>query len=257
MKLRIHAAAVIALAITAASSLTAKAATVTDYQNGDIFLGIRALSSDTGQGNSTVYLLNLGNFSEFTNATAGASIQVANLLSDLSAIYGADWYRSSLQWGIFGGLTDTGTDSWASLYASRTVSTSTPWSALSGNPAETTLSNVNKVRNSFNGSLAYGSNLDATTQTTTGEYYKQVTAVGNDFGSGSKWTSIETSLTNQLNLFAINNGDSTVDKVGTFGVSNQGVLTFTAVPEPSTYLLIGLAGTAALIFRRRLTKQNA
>ncbi len=262
MKLRIHAAAVIALAITAASSLTAKAATVTRYHDGDIFLGVRALSSDTGQGSSTVYLLNLGNFSQFTNATAGSSFQVTSLLADLNAIYGSDWYRSSLQWGIFGSLTDVDAGVWSSLYASRTVDTPTAWSAISGNEAETTASNIDSVRSSTIGKTAYGNNLNATTQTTSGKYYQQVNTAGvSDFGTGSQWSNIEAALTTQLNLFAINNNvnndGSTVNKIGTFGVSSQGALTFTAVPEPSTYLLIGLAGTAALVFRRRLTKQNA
>ena len=42
---------------------------------------------------------------------------------------------------------------------------------------------------------------------------------------------------------------------GTGGGARQGVaidnLTFTAIPEPSTFLLVALAGTAAVIFRRR------
>ncbi len=162
MKLRIHAAAVIALAITAAGSLTAKAATVANYQDGDIFLGVRALSTDSGQGSTTVYLINLGNYSQFTNATSGSSFQVANLFTDLNAIYGTDnWYsRAGLEYGVFGGIS-TG-DTTRTLYASR--QSSTPWPTLNFTQGNSTYNLINQVRNSYNGNQSTAGNANAITQ---------------------------------------------------------------------------------------------
>jgi len=253
MKLRIHAAAVIALAITAAGSLTAKAATVTNYQDGDIFLGIRALSTDTGQGNTTVYLINLGNYSQFTNATAGSTFEVANLFSDLNTIYGTDnWYsRAGLQFGVFGGTADGDTS--RTLYASR--QSTTPWGQLNFTAGNTAYNLINQVRNSYNGNQATAGNADAITQATslsTG-YYAQVNK-SSDF---DKWSGgIEARLNTSLNLFALPTGQAT-ELVGSFSISNQGVVSFTAVPEPSTFLLIGVAGLTLVVFRRRLQKVQA
>lgn len=252
MKLRIHAAAVIALAITAAGSLTAKANAITNYTDGDILLGVRA--TDSGQGNATVYLINLGNYSQFTNATAGSSFEVANLFSDLNTIYGQDdWYsRSGVQWGIFGGYKSSATI--YTLYASR--QSSTAWDQLNSIAVSNTYTAINQVRNSYNGGTpATGNSSDATTQNASlSNGYNNAVKGSTDF---AVWSGgIEATLNNSLNLFALKTNTATA-AVGSFSLSDQGVVTFTAVPEPSTVLLLGIAGLALVVFRRRLQKIQA
>jgi MYXO-CTERM domain-containing protein len=80
------------------------------------------------------------------------------------------------------------------------------------------------------------------------------TAGTTDFGSLSGWSSIEgdfgsgTSGT-ALDLYRI--GGSWVSQLGTFTLTDAGVLNFTAVPEPSSAgTALALAG-AALARRRR------
>lgn len=246
----------IALASMAVSAVTAKAATVQNYSDGDIFLGVRA--TDSGTGSTSVYLVNLGNFSQFTTATA--SFEVANIFSDLNAIYGADnWYnRTGVRWGIVGGYAND--DLTRTLYATR--ASSTAWASNRTFTAlNTTFTQINNVRNSYNGNESTINNPDGIIQSSSypNGYYTQVNG-SSDFGSNSGWTGtgIEGALNQQLYFYSQTNGQTTLT-LGTFSLSDQGVLTFNVntVPEPSSALLLGLGGVAFMALRRRRNLQAA
>lgn len=87
-------------------------------------------------------------------------------------------------------------------------------------------------------------------------YHQQVATLGTtDFGSLSQWGTIEASFADgasatALDLYRVSSAG--VTRTGTFTLSNTGGLTFAApVPEPTATLLLGSAGFALILRRRR------
>ena len=88
------------------------------------------------------------------------------------------------------------------------------------------------------------------------------------FGLGSNRAVDQTPLSGEfsgptssvLDLWLSPNTSSTLATsntyLGSFTLDNAGSLTFTAVPEPGTYLLLAIAGLFLLVFRRRKTQTN-
>jgi hypothetical protein len=253
----------VGLATTLAISTSASfaATTVANPASNDIFLGFRASG---GSGASTSYLVNLGQYSQFSGATPGSTISlsgIGDIGADLAATFGANWNtRQDLFWGVFG----IGSAGSATVYASREESSpGTPadaWPFLNSTTRASTYSQINSVINSiggYRGSTSTGNSTVATLQSNSAQassYNYQVATSGTtDFGSVSQWSSIEGDFGSgvsgtKLDLFRING--SAVTNPGSFSISPTGSLSFTAIPEPSS-ALIGLAGTALLLIRRR------
>lgn len=246
------------LAISSSASI---AATVANPTTSDIFLGFRASG---GAGASTSYLVNLGQYSQFSGATPGSTISlsgIGDVGADLAATFGANWNtRQDLFWGVFG----VGGSGSATVYASREQSTpGTPadaWPLLNATTRASTYSQINSVINSIGGYRGSESTSNSTVgvlqtnSTQASSYNYQVATAGTtDFGSVSQWTSIEGDFGSgvagtRLDLFRINS--SAVTTPGSFGISPTGSLSFTAIPEPTSSML-GLAGTTLLLIRRR------
>ncbi|MES2658880.1 MAG: hypothetical protein V4689_09690 [Verrucomicrobiota bacterium] len=248
------------LAISASASF---AATVANPQSNDIFLGFRASG---GTGASTSYLVNLGPYSQFSGAAPDSTISlsgVGDIGADLVATFCANWNtRQDLSWGIFG----VGSSSSATVYASKEQSTpgtpSEPWTLLDTTTRSSTYSQITSVINITGGYRGRESTANSTVgvlqsnSAQASSYNYQVATNGTtDFGSVSQWSSIEGDFGSgvsgtRLDLFRIN--ASAVTSPGSFSIAPTGSLSFTAIPEPSAALM-GLAGTALLLIRRRAT----
>jgi len=249
------------MAALIASPSVLTAATVANPTSSDIFLGFRASG---GTGASTSYVVNLGQYSQFSGATSGSTISlsgIGDIGADLAATFGANWNtRQDLFWGVFG----VGSSASATVYTSREQSppgtASEPWPLLNSTTRASTYSQINSVINSIGGYRGSESTANSTVgvlQTNSGQAssynYQVATAGTTDFGSVSQWSSIEGDFGSgvagtSLDLFRIN--ASSVTNPGSFSISSSGALSFTAVPEPSSSLL-GLVGASLLLIRRR------
>ncbi len=237
------------------------AAVVADPAPNDIFLAFRASG---GTGAATSYIINLGQYSQFRNQEAGTTVSlgsIGNVGLDLVATFGSNWNtRGDVSWGVFGVFNSVN----SSVFASREQSTpglsSVPWTALDADGRNTTASAITSVLEGTNGFKGRQSTLNSTVaviQPNTGEassYNKQVATGGtNDFGSFSEWSSIEGDFGGgaagtALDLYRI--AATGVTNPGFFTIDNSGLVSFTAIPEPSA-ALIGAAGLTLLITNRR------
>ncbi|RYD23870.1 MAG: hypothetical protein EOP88_02415 [Verrucomicrobiaceae bacterium] len=260
----------LAFALLASGIVSSQAAVVSLPADGDVFIGFRATA---GNGSSLSYVVNLGQYSQFSGQGAGTTVNlsgIGNIGSDLSTIFGAGWNTSAnVKWGIFG-RDDQGT---VALYSSReqaTVGTTGPaWGARSQTQRQSTSSRVGTVifgTNGYNGSQStlnstVGVILENTVNGTPNQssYAYQVTSGVTDFGTTSGWNDIEGDFGNgvagtALDLFRTSSAG--VDTPGFFTIGSGGALSFTAVPEPSA-MLLGAAGTLLLVTRRRRSLASA
>ncbi len=248
----------------------------------DIILGFRSTES----GETLNLEVNIGSVSQFTQASLGSTIVVANLkVADLVAAYGTNWYTSTTSFGLIG-TTGQGADSAIgpdgqsvrTVYVSNNgtpytshngvnnglavakallLSVGTQTGALTNNAAT-----ANSATSALVDSAKTGSWSNAGFSTTNA--FNGVGYTKTKFESSLTGTSVSTSL---YELLPTNGSVSEADmvnptglaatvfqgKIGTFSLADTGVLTFTssglhasAVPEPSTYA--ALAGAAVLGF---------
>lgn len=264
MKPRINRGRVLAAALTgiALGALPVQAAVVPAPAVNDIFLGVRVLQGDEGSnpGQTTSYLVNLGLYSTFSSATSTFTLDLGNINSDLSRIYGSDWAtRDDLYWGVFGIGQDTNPVVYSSLERVAGSSVSIP-SVLSSTERGFTRSALASVITSDGIGYAgrqstfevhgpgTGSAL-ATEQTGITGAASYITQVGTNPLDFSIWSSIEAPVAGDtvLDLFRFRN--NAVDHAGHFTFDGGG-LSFTPVPEPSVSLL-ALVGSLAVVASRR------
>lgn len=228
------------------------------FNTGDLLLGFR------GEGDDQNYLVNIGNVSQFASLSANTTITVntGNILPDLQAAFGTDWnHRSDVFWGVIG-TTFVDNTTPAVIYASKRRSNpslpSTPW--VGGSPS----GQIEKV--SLVQELAFKFTLDGapTSNNTKGTFqsvlaensWADLTSDISDFrvgGSIEGFFSVESGTSNSvLDLYKINPvyGEPAV-LLGSFKISDAGVVTFTAVPEPATLAMIALAAVLLVASSRR------
>lgn len=254
------------LAIGSAS--IAMGATVTAPDNGDIFLGVRASG---GQGSGVSLLINVGDDTTFRNATDGSTVSLANVGTELSTAFGANWStRSDLTWAFFGARNQTN----PVVYGTRSQSpvglptSSYPAQDLSQRTA--TKNQVISVADAYTLLDQFSGNANAALQTNSlnsGSYSFQVGSAGtSDFGSLSQWVSIEGDFSAGTSGTALDffryAGSTTVpatERLGSFEISSSGALSFTRSLGPgiagiklaqSTFSVNEDAGTLSLTFRR-------
>lgn len=248
------------------------------FNNGDVLLGFQATG---GQGSGTNIFFNLGS----STALRDGAIQgvLGNLDFDLTQAFGENWYeRSDVYFGVIGNLNTGSTNIGQIGYnapvngdPSRTVYLSQPtvnpgegilWTGLSSN-------NLANAGGAFTGqeTMVAGLNptasgaavLEQSTAPTAwqngwtkhnpvGEAAYQVLAGGiqQNFGKGGSATYADVQR-----ILASNTGANPTGTVGsgtyeyTVAIGNDG--TISVIPEPSTTLLVGLAGVACAFRRRR------
>lgn len=244
------------------SMASANAATVANPVNNDIFVAFRASG---GTGATTSYIVNLGQYSQFRDASLGSTtaLTLGNIGADLTAAFGESWStRSDLHWGIFG----VSNSASPILYASRDAANGGAWGALDINGRGTTASSIVSVLQGTNGYQGREATLNSPVAVfqpnsdLASSYAKQVATPGtNDFGSLSEWSSIEGNFGDgvggtNLNLYRI--AGSGVTTPGHFSIDGSGAISFHAIPEPSVALL-GISGAFLWVgARRRKTSAN-
>ncbi len=239
------------------------------YTAGDLILGVR--SSNGAE--PSIFELNLGSNASLLEGSG--PILLGNIGDILTAQYGSDWYSANdLYFGVIG-VAAAG-DPAGTIYASQrrgTNQTSTAQSAAPFNLTDSglgvTASYVTGLTNTFIAQNAYaGTNgkgvlfaSDTAGLNTWSDYAKNS---GADFNINS---SLEQRFdaNNNITLFGVTDVQGAVDlyRITTGNSPNNiGVYQTTivirqngdiyAVPEPSTYLLLGASLLVVTVFRRRL-----
>jgi len=237
--------------------------------NSDLLLAVRATG---GQGDTVTLLVNIGSYfnyspasqvppnlaSTFSGATPGSTfnLNIGNLGAELDRLYstpGLSWSdRTDLYWGVVG----TNNSDVPLVYASRERigdTTSNPWPALTNEARGVTSSNVGGVIYGVNGYTGREANafsnvsVDQPDADSPSSYNFQVNGP-NDFGGTSGWSNIEGNIGNSLDLWRVGAG---AFNAGYFSLSDTGVVSFTAVPEPSLSILAAVGGVFLVTSRRR------
>ena len=213
------------------------------YNDGDLLLGFRMTT-----GSSSEYVVDLGNVYAYDFTTSFTFTNTgANVKTDLSGITGFNTSSANFKWAVLG--TDNGlADNWAT-----DTSSTTPLKSI----------NNQAVRSGAIANVGFNA-LDSTTTNPMGT----VQANNNDFA----WTNVvsqtggnfagylaEGTASSALDFYYLpNHSSANGTKLGTISYDTvTGDLNFTAqaVPEPSTYAMLGL-GAAGLVgvLRRRALK---
>jgi hypothetical protein len=281
-KLRLLALAAGSLAIMTAGAHAQNFA----FANGDLILGFQATG---GTGNTTNVFFNLGSTTAIRDNPLGA-VNTGNINTDLEAAFGAGWFNRDDLWvGAFGNLNahpNTGIgsrpavdgDPSRTIYLSRAASA--PEAAASWNNGSPFTSNqLGAAGGNFGGMETFLPTLTATASGTT-----SITEAGNPVQWSNSWTAwnptpgaafqtfnggIQNSFGQAGNfvyldiqrILATTTGADPTGSVGqgdyitTVAIGSDGSIA--AIPEPSTFAMLGLAaGAVAFGFLRR-RKSNA
>jgi hypothetical protein len=253
-----------------------------NYAAGDILVGFQA-TGGTGAGSNYVY--NLGQAATYRdNSNVGA---IANLNTDLTNVFGPNWFtRTDLYWAV-GGTPNNATfggnatanyngDPARAIYASReaeSVGSSTAFSNLAAANVNTTSTRMIDMISGYR--TTNGTTARDATATSAGNGVIQGIGDINSFTSrvpvsGSPWTTMPANVSGNfgtgtqyayLDLYrALSDNGSQAFVVEptptgqfnyqtTFRIDALGNLS--AVPEPTTGLLATLLGVGALFRRRR------
>jgi hypothetical protein len=243
----------------------AMAATVS-YTDGDLFLGFR--STDGTQS----YLVDIGQPSQFVNAPPGSTIHITLASSiDLSNVFGADWFtridpntgRNAVLWAVVGGrLVAGGGDSMNTLYS--TNPNATAWNRGSNSAQSGITSLTDSLGTTYDGNQSTANSPGGIIQmNSSANTWATFQPGGNNSGgiSFQFWNPTNEGTPNQTLFFnRIVPGSGPGQLLGSFNISTDGSLTFSAVPEPST-IASSVAGAALLVavmmWRRKSTGAKA
>jgi len=237
------------LAITPAQAgIITNAASI---QNGDLLLGFDVAT--TGIGTQRNLLIDLGQYSDL------GSLGSVNLAADLTTVFGSA-NPAGVKYGVIG-VTDAPanttyltTPTASYLYAKHNAS---QVGSMQGNylqpldPGQVNVGTLgydlaNAYQTTAHG--AYILSTDPNSWTT-----QNPTTAPFGFYSGS---TMEVALgsANYLDLIPVSTSVQNATQVGYFNVSTAGVLTYTAVPEPGTYGLMGLGAAFLMVMIARRKK---
>jgi len=245
-----------AIAAFSAAAFAAHAQVATSF--GDLVLGFKPATGTTN------VEIKLGSISTFQSATG--TLDLGNFNSVLSAAYGADWATNTttgLAWGVVGSAGNTAvgdvaktawaTSAWNTANAaSLGAQNSTSFGSFSSSALGTTVTKVNSVYTSLTGATAGQTSGSAVTNTT------------GVWGTNAPFNLTGALFTNQVTSLALGQTYSAADLyrlaintvpagiMGTFALDQSGEVTFTVIPEPSTYAaILGLATLGFVAIRRR------
>jgi len=268
-----------ALALAAVLGTSAYAQTASP---GDVLIGF-----DQQNGVATNdYVVDLGPVTQFTNATSPLTFSLS--ASDLSNTFGSTWASNSqtnlVQWGVIGASNTTGTLTLGSTTFVANTLFYTVGELTPGTQSTAPLDKSSSGQNGINGNITKNfengsggfdgsaetagstSALQAVDQThgATNSWDYEISTKG-DFGIG---TNIQQPLSGTgtgptdsvLDLYESVPGSTTTPAtyLGDFSLGSNGTLTFdsaAAIPEPSTYSLLGL-GAMFLIWNLRRKKAS-
>lgn len=280
MKAIKHFAIAAVAAVATISSANAAWTFNTTTNAGDLIIGIKATG---GQGQNTNLFYNLGVATTFLNG-GGRGTNIANINTDLVATFGASWAtRTDLFFGVIANRSNLATsdpdgagpqEAGRILYLSRTASapgsaalygngsstingqTATPYSGLKNGLATlsetaqangvasldisgTSTANGDAILNSFTAWTTSGANSDLAFNVTPSVQF--LSQLGNGATSFADIQRIGRS------------GETTPVTTYIATVSFDQLGNISVIPEPSSMLLVGAAGVAGLLLRRRPT----
>jgi len=238
------------------ATVQSQAAIITDpslIANGDLLLGFDVAT--TGIGTQRNLLIDLGPYESL------GSLGTVNLSADLTTVYGSSYASYGIKYGVIG-VTDANT-----VYLT-TPTLSYLYAKLNKNSAQVMQGNYLQPLDP--GAVSVGTlgyDLANAFQTTTHGGYITSTDPNSwssqnpttaPFGNYSGKT-IETTLGSSLNyldIMPVSTSIVSASQAGYFNITTSGDLTYTAVPEPTTYGLITL-GVIVLFVAFKRKKQEA
>jgi hypothetical protein len=251
MKLSLKSLSLVAAFAAVAVSAQAQAS------SGDLILGFK---QSTGTGNASSLEIDLGNTFATTTAVAAGTYDLGNISSLISSTYGSSWATSStLTYGVVGNTidlvsgnnTDWATSKWTNTTGTLGVQNSASFGVL----GDTTLgTSASKILNVYSSSFAVdssGFNNAVVTASAQNGWKK------NDPFNFTT-AALDNAVTNKatdLYVLASDGNSGTAQFLGTFNLSSAGELTFTVIPEPSTYaMILGALTIGFVALRRRFSK---
>lgn len=215
------------------------------YSAGDLVVGFTS-----GSGNDVVY--DLGTFSSFTSG------ETWNLLSSLTSTPGSYANLSGLNWGVVGAQSTGLSTSLKTVYSTVSHGGVAPVSV----PNTSTFNGIATTVNTIGQFITSGqAGVDAATDAASWNGETVVGGTGtflNNYGSAtpndpnSSTGSGFTSGSVVEDLYGVKANGTAATLLGTLTFGANGVLTFNAVPEPSTYGVLAGLGLLALCVRRQL-----
>jgi hypothetical protein len=235
----------------------------------DLVLGFKSTSETTN------LMINLGSFAQFDSAggteAKSWSLDISSLLT---TAYGSDWNtQAGLNWGIAGtqGAQDAEKTSyvssqWAATEGTLGVKNSTAWGAINSMGSGNAAANIGKAYNGMtlaSAAATIASNAVIIETSNANSWSSATTSTGAAFSIYNPQTRFQNQTTNLAagetfsasDLYKMDYGVAGQFE-GTFSLDQNGTLSFTAIPEPSTYAMILGAFTLGFIaIRRRMVKQ--
>jgi hypothetical protein len=260
----------LALAGLAFAAQSVQAAPSPGYSNADLLVDFRATS---GTGVNNDYVVDIGPASALNSSF---SLNLGTDLANATNGFGSGWYTgtgTTVLWSVVGG--DNGNNT---LWASNTSNLATKrWLRDTDNNQLNVSSSIDSVGSGFNsgssetnGSVANSAyQVVASTPSAYATYMTPPTGANTTTGHYfSEWATSRSSMESTLNntaqtLFLDYLPDRTATNqpgasLGSFALDSTGNLTFSAVPEPSTWASLFLAiGSVVMLARMRRTSVKA
>lgn len=272
MKKQLAIATIAALAGWMFASPSANAQAYSSDADGNMFLGFYQT------GVATDYLVYIGSYTNYTTAggaytgsqitlntapgiAIGTNTQIAN---DLQSIFGVNW-ATTVKWGVVGDYDYLGANT--VFITDPLATTSTHWTSNSADNQGIVTGETQNL-DSYYGTLSSGSATAANAKTqsssATGSYYYYTPSGANSpgtsfsiYGSDFNATGVGSLKLDELTATdASSNGnplrpDGTGVVLGTFTLGSDGTITYAAIPEPTTYAMIGLGFLLLVAMGRR------
>ncbi len=250
----------LALAGIALLTSPVRAATVS-AQEEDLILGFRA---DSGMGAGVNLEVDLGSISNFYDGANNGLTLSGLVTQDLIDTYGASWgSRTDLWWGAAAtdgnAVADPNGKPASTMWATGVPGNTVPLEGSAGlqQPAAANIASVYQgYIGSLNGatSTSNSSASASIANSASGSWSKQETT-GNSFGYFSPKIDGQVGDVDTLNLYELQPSSTfprpAATDIGSLVLSQSGV-TFEAVPEPSTWMLVGLGlGLSVMLVRRK------
>ena len=228
-----------------------------NYNDMDALLGFRVLA---GTGSGTEGIIDLGSVTQFNHTF---TLSLGNLGTFMTSNFGTDWYtrstsgqsgKTDIQWAVV--ATDNSTNFTNDLWSTRNPAVrSTPWTRAA-NQSEAS-NDITAVGSQYSGQTIDSNTTSAIKESSSNaNSWTQYQPGGGHSGgiSFQFFNPTDEGNTNTVLAFdSVLEGTGTGTQLGTFSWASDATLTFTTVPEPSTYAMFASGGVllGALTFLRR------